>query len=354
MVAAQNNKNLLIVDDSETDRTLLKNILAEGFDLMETDNGYQAIEIMSDKKNKLDALILDISMPLMNGFDVLRLMKENGIENIPVFIITAEATEENVLQAAELGVSEFIIKPFDGDEILRRIKSKLGIVTEYWLSVADILETNKYISELKALYQMYLSNHGRNDTHYTNMAELMNIILTRYSRNNPHLELNKEKIDIISNAAYFCDIGEMLIPDKMSLISKNPTMAEVMLQNHTKMGANVIRLNHSKHCEYFVQICSDMCIYHHERYDGTGYPHRLAGNNISIYNQICKLVDDFDALLSKFYGADGMQVNFIMKRMLNDQGLVSEEVFSLLEECKPTITNYYAKLAKDKAGGGDD
>ena len=152
MVASeQNNKTLLIVDDSETDRTLLKNVLSEGFDLLETDNGYQAIEMMSDKKNKLDGLILDISMPLMNGFDVLRLMKDNGLDNIPVFIMTAEATEENVLQAAELGVSEFIIKPYDGDEILRRIKSKLGIVTEYWLSVADILETNKYISELKAL-----------------------------------------------------------------------------------------------------------------------------------------------------------------------------------------------------------
>lgn len=340
---AAKEKKLLIVDNSADDREALESILREEFEIMQTDNGYTAIEMITKHKNELDGILLEVAMPLISGFDVLRLLKENGLDDIPVFLVTAEATKENVIRAAEFSVAEFIGKPFDGEDILRRIKSRLGVVTKCWLTVEDISETNQYITKLEAIYKLYLSNFGRDDTHYANMVALMKILLTRYGLKNPGADLSKEKIDIISKAAYFCDIGYMLVPDKLSVLSRDPDKVRAMTENHTKLGADLVRLGSSKHCEYFIQICADMCIYHHERYDGFGYPAGISGRSISVYNQMCRLVDEFDTLFSKLYGSNELQTNFILKRITQDDGLVSPDLISLLDDCKFNISDYYAK-----------
>ena len=105
------DRTILIVDDSEIDRQILSNILAENFEVMEAENGFIAIEMVTEHKNEIDAIMLDISMPHISGFDVLRLLRDNGLSHIPVFLITAEATKENVIRAAEFKIAEFISKP---------------------------------------------------------------------------------------------------------------------------------------------------------------------------------------------------------------------------------------------------
>lgn len=338
----QKKKHLLLVDDTEMDRIILKAILDEEFTITETSNGYAAIEIITDNKEVIDAVLLDISMPIVSGFDVLRLMKENNLDDIPVFLITAEPTRENVLQAGQFGITEFIRKPFDSDEIIRRLKSKLGVVTEHELESNDIYETKKYISELEYVYKTYMANFGKSDKHYVNMAALMQILLNRYSILKPGAGLNKVKIELISKAAYFCDIGNMLIPDTFTMITSKTNYSSN--KNINDLGASIIRLNHSKSCAYFVQICADMCMYHNERYDGSGFPNKIAGKNISVYNQMCRLVDEFDTLYSKLYGSNSSQVSFILKKILKDEGIVSPEVNALLEECTESILGYYSRL----------
>ena len=342
---AQAVKQILIVDDSEIDRAILKSILGDRFNVIETDNGYKALEIISKLKNDLDIIFLDISMPLISGFDLLRLLRDNKLNHIPVFLISGEATKDNVLRASEFEVTEFIGKPFDREDILRRLQSRLGLTTTYELSPEDIAETEKYIAALENVYKSYLSNFGKDDSHYVHMSALMKILLTRYRMKNPEAELTTKKIDIISKAAYFCDIGKMMVPDKMSMISsRDADKVQILMNNHTKMGANIIRLNPSKRCEFFVQICTDMCVYHHERFDGKGYPYRLSGRNNLIYNQMCRLVDEFDTLLSKFYASNEQQASFVANRLLQDQGIVSPELLELLDECKASIFEYYARL----------
>ena len=340
---ANKERTILVVDDSEIDREILRNILEEHFEVMEAENGFVAIEMITTHKSEIDAIMLDISMPHISGFDVLRLLQENGQNDIPVFLITAEATKENVMRAAQFNISEFISKPFDRDDILRRTKSLLGITTEYWLVIEDLSQTKQYIEKLRAVYRAYLTNFDRNDHHYRRMVELMRIMLSRYALKHKEAMLDKEKIDIISEAAYFCDIGMMLVPDKMTAFSRDPERFNNLTKNHTKLGGSIIKLGDSKHCEFFVLICSEMCQNHHERYDGHGYPRGIGGKNLSVYSQMCRLADEFDNLFSKLYGGNDIQINLVMKQVLKDQGAVSEELMSLFEDCKQSFISYYSK-----------
>ena len=118
-----------------------------------------------------------------------------------------------------------------------------------------------------------------------------------------------------------------------------------MQHTHTVLGANLIRLNRSKNCSYFVELCAGMCLHHHERFDGEGYPYHIKGYNNSIYNQMCRLVDEFDNMRSKFYGSNAKPVKFIIRRLSNnDPGMVSPELYALLSDCEPQIVDYFLRL----------
>lgn len=345
---AENDKTLLIVDDSEIDRTILKNIFWKEYDIMEADSGFAAVEIILEQADSLDAVFLDISMPALDGFDVLQIMKENDIRNIPVFLITSEATKDNVEKGAQFNICEFIRKPFERDDILKRLRLRLGIISDYNLTEADIKETKRYISDLKVVYNSYLANAGLDKGHYMRITDLMEFFLDEYSRVTKKGALSAEQIDIISNAGYFCDIGNMVMPAEM--VKKNETDREDR-RVHTVSGADIIQLNYSESCRYFVQICADICIHHHERYDGTGFPHRIAGENNLVYTQICRLADRFDRIFSKFRNHGEMQFDYAAKEFRQDKGVVSEEVLSLLTNCKWDIIRYYSSSDNEQTYG---
>jgi len=347
-----NLKRLLIVDDSEINRELLKNILINNFDIIEADNGYSALEIIFKERNFLDAILLDISMPVLNGFNVLQIMKDNGIEDIPVFMITAEATKPNVEKAAQFNISDFIGKPFDNEDILKRFKKKFNIplnsnrrkVPVNFLTEKDISETNAYISKLEKIFKNYLKNLGENDGHYVRIADLMKILLKVYSENDAGAGLLDSHINIISKAAYFCDIGNMTVSSETVKSENRSTSEEFAYHKHTVYGADIIRLNPSKSCWYFVNVCADICLHHHERFDGKGFPYKLYGNNISIYAQMCNIINEFDNLFFKGdikCDKDDLQFDFFMHNYLHDEKIVSNKIFSLFNECRKDIISYY-------------
>ncbi len=341
---AQERKHLLIVDDVEIDRIILKSILCKDFDIMEASSGNMAFEYITTHGDQLDAILLDISMPHIDGFDVLKFMEDKGVTQIPVFLVTAEPTRDNVERAVKYHVAEFIGKPFEREDVLRRLRSRLGIIPVYDLKNEDLKETQAYVAELEDLYKKYLTNFGKDDTHYKVMVDLMRILLTYYNKYLRDDKLTPEAIELISKAAYFCDIGEMLIPDKRLQMMSGNMDAPDMQRDHAQMGYNLIRLNHSKGCEYFVEVCSSMCLHHHERVDGKGYPDGLIGDNNSLYNQLCRLVDEFESMRSKFYGDKARPVKFVVKRLVNDDaGMVSAKVSALLEDCEQQLIDYFTK-----------
>jgi len=340
---AQEHKQLLIVDDTEIDRIILKSILCKDFNILEANNGNTAFDYITTKSDQLDAILLDIAMPHIDGFDVLRFMEDKGVDNIPVFLVTAEPTRSNVERALQYKIAGFIGKPFDQEDVLRRLRSRLGVIPEYDLKNEDLKSTWAYIADLESLYQNYMANFDKDDAHYQVMVDLMRILLTSYNKNQRDIKLDTDCIELISKAAYFCDIGEILVPDKRMQIMSGHTEAADQKQLHTQLGASLIRLNRAKSCEYFVEICSSMCLHHHERWDGKGYPDGLYQKSNSVFNQMCRAVDEFEQMRSKFYGDKARPVKFVIKRMVNDTGLVGPRVYSLLEDCEPQIIDYFMK-----------
>lgn len=338
-------KKLLIVDDSEIDREILKSILGDNFDIIEAVNGYYALEIILKNPEQLDAILLDVSMPVLDGFSVLKLMSENHINHIPVFLITAEATKDNVERAAQYNVSEFIVKPFEREEIVRRLESKLGIIAKHSLTPRDIEETKKYIADFATLYKKYLINFNGDVDHYLRMTGVMRILLKQYAAVTPRANLDANEIEVISNASFFCDIGNMLIPSQLKEKAARGEDGGELYQSHTVLGADLVRLNTSVHCGYFVKICADMCAHHHERYDGGGFPHRIAGNNISVFSQMCRLTDKFDQLFFKYREHNELQFNFVLSELEQDKGAVGPEILSLLTNCMGAIILYYTTKA---------
>ena len=331
-------KKILIVDDSDIDREMLKSFLAEEFTIIEADSGYAGFEAIL-KQAELDAIILDVTMPVLDGFSVLQLMKDRNID-IPVFMVTAEATKENIERAVQFNVAEFIKKPFDRDDVLTRLKSKLGVFDEVELEEEDIEETKKYIANLESVYEKYLNNFHDDSKHYARMAGLMKILLSRYTANSFEVNLARERIEIISKAAYFCDIGNMLVARGRG--HKDDEEEGSMSSHHSLLGADIIKVNPSKRCAYFVHVCSEICINHHERYDGNGYPGRASGNNLSVYAQMCSLVDQFDTLFNKYREHNNLQFDFVASELAQDRGAVSKDIFQLLTDSKFNIVMFYS------------
>lgn len=341
---AHGKKCLLIVDDTEIDRIILKSILCRDFDIMEANSGNVAFEYITTKSKDIDGILLDIAMPHIDGFDVLKFMEDKGVTDIPVFLVTAEPTRENVERAMQFHVSDFIGKPFDRDEVLRRLRSRLGITPVYELTNDDLMLTKAYISDLETLYNNYMKLAGKDVTHYKVMVDLMHMLLTYYNKNVREEKLNADAIGLVSKAAYFCDIGEMMLPDRRSQIMSGVADIPGLEHSHTQFGSSFIRLNRAPSCEYFIEVCSSMCLHHHERYDGKGYPDGLQGDNNSMYNQMCRLVDEFETLRSKFYGDKSKPVKFVIRRLVNDDsGMVSPMIAAMLEDCEKQIVDYFMK-----------
>lgn len=330
-------KKLLIVDDSEIDREILKNILGDEFELTEATDGYLALEVILKNAKELDAILLDLSMPMLDGFSVLRVMRENHIDNIPVFLITAEATKDNVEKASQFNISECIVKPFEREEILRRLKTRLGIMEAPELKQEDLAETRSHIVHFTEVYKKYLENMGRDSRHYTRMTQLMKILLKRYAAEEKGNALSKDEIDIISRAAFFCDVGEMLLP---AADAQGQEESEGYSE-HTALGAELVRLNTSSHCAFFVHVCAEMCLYHHERFDGAGFPHKISGDSIPVYSQMCRAVDEFDRLLYKYRQYNELPFGFVLGEMERDKGALSPEVISLLSGSVLNIVSAY-------------
>lgn len=348
---AENRKRLLIVDDSEIDRETLKNILNKEFNVFEAKNGYVALEILVNRKPKVDAVLLDISMPFMDGFQVLRLMEENKIEDIPVFLITSEATKENVEKAAQFTITEFIKKPFDTDLIISKLRSLFDMTgqndTKETIGTEDeISETSAYIKKLLSVYKSYILNTGKDYGHIVRVKDIMQILLNEMASKTRNPELDSAHIDFISSAAQFYDIGKMLVPDYINDEAEGEelmnSMEKSIYRNHTVMGADIIWLNSSKGCRFFVQTCADMCMHHHERINGLGYPHGLRGDEIPIYTQMCSLVVKFDEMFYKLSSYDYSRFDVIVTELTREIGS-TVEVLKILSSCKIKIVNYYKK-----------
>ena len=344
---AEAKKRLLIADDSFIDREILHHILENHFEITDAKNGYEALDLLTKKEEKYDAMLLDVMMPVIDGFSVLQLMQNNNVDQLPIIMMTAEATKENVRRAAEYGVTSFVSKPFDGETVLEKVHTLLDIEPRNTnlnvgpLKEFDINDTNIFIGRLTGIYKEYLKNKGVSDERFKRISELTRILITQYASQFVGDEYEPAKINMITTAAYFYNLGYMTIPDRCIDFPKKNESDYRMYQKHTIAGAKLVRMNIAPSCSYFVSVCTDICMYHHERADGTGFPHQLTANEIPIHAQICSFAAQFDEIFCKLDDFTRQNFNIAISQLSVDAGAFSEEMYKLAKDCKGTITDFY-------------
>lgn len=345
-------KQLLIVDDSEIDREILKSILENEFEIVEANNGYTAVKMIQSGILKFNALLLDLQMPILDGFAVLSILSQNHLNNIPVFIITSEPTKQNIEKAAQFGVSHFIMKPFDSEAVVSRLKNVLkmeadieddGDLTE--ITDTDVSETDRYIKKMKALYDKYLEYNNMDKGKYERISSLMEILMKKYmSVTNDH-SLTPARIRIICKAAYFYDIGMTMLPNNLVKSGPQNPHDNAIYKNHTICGSDLILMNDNFSCQFFVKCGSEMCMHHHERWDGRGYPHNLKENENSPYTQLLSIAIAFDDAYMRHNDFSERYFDITMAEITDTkkQVLYSPAMIEIFKGARVNIVNFYQK-----------
>ena len=336
---------ILIVDDADINRALLSNIFEEQFPILEAADGEEAIELLKSKSNDIAVIFLDLVMPKKSGLDVLEFMREAELINrIPVIMITGQATNETDVKAYEHGAADIIYKPFDAMVVMRRatnlmeqyqvrnnMEMKLEERTRALRESQQKLAKNfEFLSNALGLIVEYRDqNAGK---HVKRVKAFTKIILGYLQNNYPEFEMTEAKIEMILAAVGFHDIGKIAIPDRVvNKKARLTTEEENLLKRHTIYGCEILDQIKQENSEFY-KYCYDICRWHHERYDGNGYPDKLVGENTPIAAQVVGLCDCFDRLVKDgLYKEDSPVNNAIDMIKLGKYGRFSEKLIDCLE-----------------------
>lgn len=341
-------KTLLIADDAEINRDILKMIFEEQYNIIEAEDGEKAINCLKEQGDDIALLFLDLVMPNKNGLEVLDFMKqEKMMEYIPVIMITGEATVESDLKAYEYGASDIIYKPFEPKIVMRRTMNllelyehRLDIENKLEARTAELVKSREQIEKsneflVNALSSVVEFRSLESGEHIKRVKYFTRILLNNMVKYYPEYKLSKEQVDLIVNAAALHDLGKIAISDSILLKPGKLTPAEFEeMKKHTTYGCELLE-NFKQEDSEFYRYCYDICRYHHERYDGGGYPDGLKGDEIPIWAQVVSIVDVFDALVSKrVYKQPYVAQEAIRMIREGECGVFSPVIMDLFEMCR--------------------
>jgi putative two-component system response regulator len=303
---------LLIVDDVEINREMLKVIFGDEYDTLEATDGEEALRLIEDNRDRIALIFLDMVMPKMSGIDVLKEMSLNRyIDFIPVILITAEGTADTDLKAYEFGASDIIYKPFEPRVIRRRTRNlvelfahRMDIEQKLEERTAELQESQEKIRKsneflINALSSVVEFRSLESGEHINRVKNYTGVMLRQLSANYAEYSFSEEDIQLMVNASALHDLGKIAIPDNILLKPGKllPEEFEIM-KTHTVKGCEILEKFKQEDNEFY-RYCYDICRYHHERYDGSGYPDGLKGDEIPIWAQIVSVADVYDALISE-------------------------------------------------------
>ena len=305
--AFQSEKPLvLIVDDSEMNRAILNEMLKDEYCILEADNGRTALDMVDRYGDELSLVLLDIVMPGIRGFEVLAdLSRRSGIDNLPFIMISSEDSDDMVLRAYELGASDYINRPFDSRVVRRRVSNTIRLYAKQRRLTSLLSQQyNERVKNSRMLIDIMAGvmelRNGESGRHVTNIEKLTELLLDCLVQRSDTISLDNEERSTIALASALHDIGKMAIDD--AILNKpgrlTPEEFEIM-KTHTTIGADML-LELGRHhvgnalMEYAYQIAR----WHHERWDGKGYPDGLKGDEIPIAAQVVSVADVYDALTS--------------------------------------------------------
>lgn len=346
---------ILIVDDMEINRVILSGLFQEEYHLLEAENGEQALFLLKQYHSNIAIMLLDVVMPVMDGYKVLKEMRTAGLlDEVPVVVITADDSLEGELRSFDLGASDIIVKPFEPHVVKRRVHNiielylhKHNLEDMVGRQALKLKESNDILVDALSSVIEYRSLES--GQHIKRIRLLTRVLLEELVKNCPEYGLDRQKIEVIASASALHDIGKIAIEDR--ILNKpgrlTPEEFEIM-KTHTVKGCQILdRLDRMSDKEY-LQYAYSICRYHHERWDGRGYPEGLCGDAIPVCAQAVSVVDAYDALTSDRVYKKAIPCERAASMILNGEcGTFSP---SLLE-CFKTVEPELARLCRKYADG---
>ncbi|MCL2389802.1 MAG: response regulator [Endomicrobia bacterium] len=297
---------ILVVDDVVINRNILVEMLKNDYDILEAKNGLEAIEAVKNNARDISLILLDIIMPKMDGFEVIKVLHSLGYSKIPIIIITSSGGYENEVKGLSLGAVDYINKPFYSQSVLARVNLQIEL-SKHRLHLEELVEKNirKFISTRDQLIDFLAFI-----IEYRNVESALHIKRTRlmaeylFNKIEQSHKMDQEVFSVnksaILTAVSLHDIGKIGIPDRILLKHGSLTDEEFsIIKEHVVIGANIIKHLEDIEDNELIQACHDICLYHHERWDGKGYPEGRSGKNIPFSARLMTMIDIYDALTSK-------------------------------------------------------
>ena len=346
---------VLIVDDSELNRDLLKEMLRDRYEILEAADGEKGLALLYELGTKISLVLLDVVMPKLGGFDVLAVMqKERWLDDIPVMMISAEDSPTFIQKAYDMGASDYITRPFNMNVVRQRSDNitKLYAKQRRLLSLVSSQiqekERNNHII-ISILSEVVGLKNGESRKHILSVSRITELLLSRVMQRTSRYHLTWQDEALITNAAALHDIGKIGIDEKILNKPGKLTKEEFeIMKTHTLIGAKMVENLEAFQKEPFVKVTYAICRWYHERWDGRGYPDGLKGDAIPISAQIVSIADVYDALTSKRVYKDAFAHEKAIWMILNGEcGLFNPLLLDCLLDIKDSLKE---ELEKSSTG----
>jgi putative two-component system response regulator len=347
-------QKILIVDDSNLNRDILKEILGDTYNYLEAENGNQAIQMIGENIG-IDLMLLDINMPQMNGFEVLKIMKRSQcIEETPVIMISSEESVDTMREAYEMGITDYITRPFDSVIVKKRVQNTLSLYANQ-NNLVNVVVDQIYEKEennnimIRILSSILGSRNSESREHILHIKTATEMMLRQLIKITDVYHLTEADIALITTASSLHDIGKIYIPEEILNKPGRLTDEEFkIMKTHSKLGADIIQDIHLPQEKPLVHTAWEICRWHHERWDGKGYPDGLKGEEIPISAQVVSIADVYDALTSERCYKKAFDHDTAIKMILDGQcGQFNPILLKCLKELSPRIFKIFSNETDD-------